>query len=104
MYNIKYDDGDLIVSMLIDSGYSYFYKIYFMRKYDGYIRILGKDNIDKFRDIMIESGYIKYLKIVKICDSSNNVNIYSVRLNRLGNKERVNLENLFNVTTYISLP
>ena len=94
---IRYDDGDLIIAMLVDSRYSYFYKVCFMRKCDGYIRILGKDNIDKFRNIMVESGYIKYLKIVVIiCDSNNsNSNMYLVRLNRLGNKERVNIENLF---------
>lgn len=95
MCDIRYDDGDLIVGMLVDSEYSYSYNTCCMHMYNGYIMILGKDNIDKFRNIMIKSGYIKYIEIVGICDSNNNINMYSVRLNELGNKERDSIKNLF---------
>ena len=60
-----------------------------------YLRIESKDLGNKFENMMVNSGYIKYLDITIYTDKYNNDNnIYLVFLNDLGRKECDNLENL----------
>lgn len=95
-----YNANTLILTMLKDSiktdtdkaVYRYLNMLY---KTKDYLRIEGGDLGNKFENMMVNSGYIKYLDITIYADKYNNDNvIYLVFLNDLGRKEWDNLENL----------
>lgn len=98
---MKYNASTLILTMLKDSIktntdktlYRYLNMLY---KNKDYLRIESKDLGNKFENMMVNSGYIKYLDITIYTNKYNNNDniIYLIFLNDLGHKEWDNIENL----------
>lgn len=99
---MKYSVYDLIVAMIHDNNnnnkdmYNCINRYYYSYLFNEYLRINGEYQIDIFKKLMTKSGYIKYLDFdYRTIFNDASSKFCLVRLNGLGNKERVNLENLF---------
>lgn len=96
---MKYSVYDLIIAMMHDNDknvYDCINRHYYSYGFNECLRINGEYQISIFKKLMTKSGYIKYLDF-DYYNIFNNVssNFCLVRLNELGSKEKVNLENLF---------